>query len=64
MKVWWPISRRREMLFDCRQKHGQAASDFYLELKTLAQDCEITELDPEPILCHLLVGGCWGARRS
>ena len=55
MKVMWPISRRREMLFECKQKQGQAVSDFYLELKTLAQDCEITKLGPEPLLCHLLV---------
>ena len=45
------------MLFDCRQKSGQAASDFYLELKTLAQDCEIDKLGQEPLLCHLLVKG-------
>ena len=57
MKIQWPISRRREMLFDCRQKRGQAASDFYLDLKTLAQDCEIDKLGQKPLLCHLLVKG-------
>jgi hypothetical protein len=35
MKVMWPISIRREMLFGCKQKSGQAASDFYLELKAI-----------------------------
>ena len=51
------------MLFDCHQKSGQEASDFYLELKTLAQDCEIDKLGQEPLLCHLLVKGLMNSVR-
>ena len=54
LKVQWPISRRREMFFDCRHKSGQAASDFYLDVKTLAQNFEIDKLGQEALLCHLL----------
>ena len=57
LKIHWPISRTREMLFDCRPKSGQAASDFYLELKTLAQDCEIDKLSLDTLLYHLMVKG-------
>merc|ERR1711888_530564 len=56
----WPKSRRREMLFDCHQKQGQAARDFYLELKTISYDCKMDSLGPEGIVCHLLVRGLLG----
>ena len=42
----------------------EAASDFYLELKTLAQDCDITELGSELILCPLLVRGLLGSEEK
>ena len=61
MKVMWPISIRREMLFGCKQKSGQAASDFYLELKAIGEDCELEHLGPEGIICHLLVRGLLGS---
>ena len=48
MKIQLPRSRRKEVLF-------------YLELETLAQDCKIDKLGPEPILCHLLVRGLLGS---
>ena len=38
MKVMWPISIRRELLFSCKQKQGQAASDYYLELNAIGED--------------------------
>ena len=64
MKVMWPISMRREMLFSCRQKQGQAASDYYLELKSISYDCEMESLGPEGILCHLLVRGLLGSEEK
>ena len=60
MKVMWPISLRRELLFSCKQKGGQAALDYYLELKSIGEDCELEKLGPEGILCHLLVRGLRG----
>ena len=64
MKVMWPISLRREMLFSCRQKQGQAASDYYLELKSISDDCEMEKLGPEGIICHLLVRGLLGSEEK
>ena len=61
MKVMWPISIRRELLFSCKQKQGQAASDYYLELKAIGEDCELEGLGPEGIICHLLVRGLLGS---
>ena len=64
MKVMWPISIRREMLFSCKQKQGQAASDYYLELKAIGEDCELEYLGQEGIICHLLVRGLLGSEEK
>ena len=64
MKVMWPISLRREPLFSCKQKSGQAASDYYLELNAIGDDCELEKLGPEGIICHLLVKGLiWSEKK-
>ena len=60
MKMMWPKYLRRELLFCCRQKGGQAALDYYLESKSIGEDCELEKLGPEGILCHLLVRGLRG----
>ena len=51
-------------MFKCHQKQGQGTSDFYLDLKTLAQGCEIDKLGPEPILFQLLVRGPLGSEEK
>ena len=55
MKVIFPVSRRRNMLFECRQKSQQSASEFYLEIKDLSEDCDLGKMDNESLLCHLLL---------
>ena len=41
LKVLYPVSRRWDILSECKQKGGQTPSEYYLELKDLAQDCEL-----------------------
>ena len=41
MRVKWPISICRELLFGCKQKGRQAALDYYLELKSIGEDCKV-----------------------
>ena len=57
MKVLFPISKRRDLLFECRQKNGQSASEYYLELKDLAQDYDLDKMGTESLFCHLLLSG-------
>ena len=57
MKVLFPISKWRDLLFECRQKNGQSVSEYYLELKDLAQDCDLDKMGTESLLCHLLLRG-------
>ena len=57
MKILFPISKRRDLLFECKKKHQQSASEFYLELKNLAEDCDLEKMDTKSLLCHLLLRG-------
>ena len=40
------------------------ASDYYLELKAIGEDCELEYLGPEGIICHLLVRGLLGSEEK
>ena len=50
MRILYPISRRRDILFECRQKSLQYASEYYLELKDLGEDCLNKKMDYEALL--------------
>ena len=57
MRILFPVLRCRDLLFECRQKPQQSASEFYLEIKDLAEDCDLGKMDNESLLCHLLLRG-------
>ena len=57
MKVLFLFSCRRDILFECKQKGAQTPSEYYLELKDLAQDCELATMGDESLIDHLLLRG-------
>ena len=57
MKVLFPVSGRRDILFECKQKGGQTPSEYYFELKDLAQDLELATMGDKSLIGHLLLRG-------
>ena len=64
MKVLYPVSCRRDILFESKQKGGQSPSEFYLELKDLALDCELDTMGRESLICHLLLRGLHSSKEK
>ena len=44
-------------MFNCKQKNGQLANDYYLEVKDMALDYNLAAMKEELMLGHLVVAG-------
>ena len=64
MRILFPMFKRRDLLFICRQKSGKSPSEFYLEFKDLSLDCDLEKIGKESLLVHLLLRGLLSAKEK
>ena len=57
LEILFSLTKRCEMLFEMKQKSVKLPSDYYLQLKDEALDCNLQIMKEEALVCHLLVLG-------